>query len=245
MNNVLWTGGWDSTYRVLDLLIDKKVFIQPYYVLDERKSSTNMEIATMDKIKIMIGAIDKNAPKRISETIFIQRENIPENSEITSAYKKLREQSHLGDQYDWLARYTRSEGVDGLELCIHHDDTVEGFIKNDVELIHVDNDRYYKLIEKPSQKELGIFSGYNFPLFDMTKLEMERKAKEKGFDHIMEITWFCHSPYKGQPCGMCNPCKYTREEGLGRRVPIPSLTMKINRKIWNKINRLKRGLGLN
>ena len=29
---LLWTGGWDSTYRLLDLLLVQKQHVQPYYV---------------------------------------------------------------------------------------------------------------------------------------------------------------------------------------------------------------------
>jgi len=35
----------------------------------------------------------------------------------------------------------------------------------------------------------------------------------------MEMTWFCHRPVRGKPCGLCAPCVYTIEEGLARRVP--------------------------
>lgn len=244
IKKILWTGGWDSTYRLLDLVINKNYEVQPYYVLDEGRVSTKMEIATMEKIKKMIGDISEEARKRILDTVFIERKNIHEDARISNYYNVLKKQSHLGNQYDWLARYTNSKGIKDLELCIHLDDTVEGFIKNDVELVVFDNDQYYKLVDIPSQKELIIFSFYHYPLFDMTKLDMENKAKDSGFDHIMEATWFCHSPYKGKPCGMCNPCKYTRDEGLSRRVPEPTIVMKINRKLRKKVKGLKRRLKL-
>lgn len=49
---------------------------------------------------------------------------------------------------------------------------------------------------------------------------MGKIAEENGFGSIMEMTWFCFAPtWRKTPCGYCNPCKYTREEGLGRRVP--------------------------
>jgi hypothetical protein len=36
----------------------------------------------------------------------------------------------------------------------------------------------------------------------------------------MDMTWFCHTPVRGRPCGICAPCVYTIEEGLARRVPV-------------------------
>jgi NAD(P)-dependent dehydrogenase (short-subunit alcohol dehydrogenase family) len=36
---------------------------------------------------------------------------------------------------------------------------------------------------------------------------------------LMDMTWFCHRPVNGKPCGACAPCVYTIEEGLAWRVP--------------------------
>ncbi|GGN54808.1 7-cyano-7-deazaguanine synthase [Oceanobacillus indicireducens] len=244
IKKVLWTGGWDSTFRVLDLVLNKKETVLPYYVFDSGRKSTDMEIETMENIRGLIADISKEAAGRIMKSEMINKSGIPQNEEITTAFKTLANQSHLGGQYDWLARYCEHNSVSNLELCVHLDDTVEGFIKKDVRLVEKGNDHYYELIDDPSQQELNIFSYYNYPLLNMTKLDMEAQAKDKGFSHIMEETWFCHSPYKGKPCGMCNPCKYTRDEGLGRRVPTPSFTMRLNRKLNGKLNGLKKRLGV-
>jgi hypothetical protein len=34
----------------------------------------------------------------------------------------------------------------------------------------------------------------------------------------MDMTWFCHTPARGKPCGICAPCVYTIEEGLAHRI---------------------------
>jgi hypothetical protein len=64
-----------------------------------------------------------------------------------------------------------------------------------------------------------LFARFRFPLLEMTKLEMRRVASEMGLLHIMEATWFCHTPSRTQPCGRCAPCIYTIEEGLSDRLP--------------------------
>jgi hypothetical protein len=48
---------------------------------------------------------------------------------------------------------------------------------------------------------------------------MREEAMRQNFADLMQLTWFCHRPRKGQPCGTCNPCIYTIEEGLGDRIP--------------------------
>jgi len=131
-------------------------------------------------------------------------------------------------------------GLQDLELSIHKDDKAQVFVENDVELVKEENDEYYRLSENPSLPELKLFSYFTFPLLEMTKLEMAEKAKESGFSHIMEETWFCYNPLKdGKPCGVCNPCKYTREEGLGRRVPDATLSRKMQVFMLKVKHRLK------
>lgn len=246
MKNVLWTGGWDSTYRVLDLVLNKKQKVQPYYIKDDRRKSTPVEINTMNKIKKMIFEINPDAVDLIKDTIIVDRTAVPENKEMRSYYEQLVTNRFLGSQYVFLASFVRHYNVKNLELSIHKDDKAQSFIKNDVELIERDNDSYYRLIPNPSLPELKLFSNFIFPLLNMSKLEMSERAKESGFAHIMEETWFCYNPLKdGKPCGVCNPCKYTREEGLGRRVPNPTLYRKLQVFILKAKHRIKKKLCIN
>jgi len=219
--NVLWTGGWDSTYRILDLVLNKKQTIQPYYVKDTGRKSTSLEIETMEKIKNLIYIIDEDASTRILDTIFIEIEKIPIDLKMKEYWKQLLKESHLGSQYYWLSSYVIYEGISNIELCIHKDDKAEWFIRNNVSFIEEENGGgYYKLSEISETNPLNLFSSFTFPLLSMTKTEMGERANANGFAHIMEVTWFCFNPTsKGTPCGICNPCLYTREEGLGRRVP--------------------------
>lgn len=240
MVNILWTGGWDSTFRVLDLVIHKKKTIQPYYVMDKGRKSTEMEIKTMEKIKSLIVDLNPSLRNNILETIFIEKQKVPENKVITKKYQDLAKEYQIGSQYDWLARYADAKGINDLELSIHIDDRAYSVIKNDVEQVSLVEDTFFKLKGDYSFPELKVFSYFHYPVLMLSKLEMDQVAKERGYSHIMEVTWFCHTPNGNQPCGLCNPCKYTRDEGLGRRVPEPSvsyktkvLLSKVKRKVLN------------
>ena len=236
LHNVLWTSGWESTYRVVDLILNKKEEVQPYYILDNKRVSSKVEINTMKKIKRMLIEQDPEAENLLKDTIVFNIRDIPKDEELTSNYYNLANRSHLGGQYDWLARFAKSEGLDDLELCIHRDDKAGEFILDDI--ITTEDKGGFKLRDELSYPELNLFSYFRFPLFEVSKLEIEQKAKEYGFSHIMEETWFCHSPVNNKPCGLCNPCKYTIEEGLGRRVPNPTLKNKVvifSRKVKNKL----------
>ena len=48
---------------------------------------------------------------------------------------------------------------------------------------------------------------------------------------MISKTWFCHNPIRGKPCGYCNSCMYTIEEGLYERFGILALIRFSLRKI--------------
>ena len=43
---ILWTGGWDSTYRIVELFREQ-IQIQPIYCCDPSRGSMQREIETM------------------------------------------------------------------------------------------------------------------------------------------------------------------------------------------------------
>lgn len=244
LHNILWTGGWDSTFRILDLVINRKENVQPYYILDNERPSTSREIKTMEIVKNMVSKKDPLLSTLIADTIMINIENIPTDRGITNKYISLKTQSHLGNQYEWLARYAKYNNLYDLELCIHADDKAEKFIKNDVCEVNDINNNYFKMNDNLSNPSLDIFSYFHFPLLSMSKLDMDKIAKQFGFSDIMEHTWFCYTPTRrGTPCGSCNPCRYTRNEGLGRRVPskfvgfLNGVDRKLSRITMNKIKK--------
>lgn len=238
-HNLLWTGGWDSTYRLLDLAIVKKKVVQPYYIIDEQRKSIEYEQKSMEKIKILIEKLDVDAYHRILKTETVMKCKIHEKHEIKKKYNNIIKSFNLGTQYVWLGSFADENNLT-LDLCIEKDTRPFNLIKEVVLKIEDDDDVFYVLNEISYDSDLQIFKYYKFPLLYMTKLEMEQKATEMGFKHIMDETWFCHNPINGKPCGTCNPCKDAKEEGLGRRVPehtkITLIKHKINTVRGSNIN---------
>lgn len=235
MKRLLWTGGWDSTYRLLYSIIVENNLVQPYYILDFNRPSYKKEIDTMNIIKNKIYEKFPLTKGKINNTIFIKINEIEENQTITDKYMKLKEESFIGSQYDWLARYAESEDLTNLELSIHLDDKAAFFVKRYG--IKNENSKVYYLDKNMYGTQYDIFKYFDFPILDLTKLDMQRNAEKYDFLDIMELTWFCYNPMpNGQPCGYCNPCKYTREEGMGRRVP--SKTKGFSNRVRNKIKRI-------
>ena len=101
------------------------------------------------------------------------------------------------------------------------DDRAAAFLEPHVVRDENAGDPYYRLRDNPAADDLRLFERFRFPVFDKTKRDMQRLAAERGFADILELTWFCHLPTAdGRPCGTCKPCRYTIEEGLGRRSPL-------------------------
>lgn len=215
--NILWTSGWDSTFRLLQLAEKGNVEIQPYYVLDDGRPSTDIEIQRMKEIKEMILNKWPHSKNLIKPIKFIKIGEIKKHPDVTSSYKVLREESFMGSQYEWLGWLSKNVG--NLELCIHEDDKAHYFIRDYVSKVNDVEGEYYKVDSKKCNKDVvNVFGNYNFPILTYTKLDMMKEAENKNFKDIMMNTWFCFTPINNEACGLCNPCKYAIEEGMSFRL---------------------------
>lgn len=143
---------------------------------------------------------------------YVQLEKIPKDKKITAAYHHLCKSVKLGSQYEWLARLTKI--YPGLEIGIEKPsgeysgcvDAIESFgkMKEDSGVWIIDPDR--------SSEECNLlFGGFRFPIINVTEVEMVNNIKQWGYEDIMKMIWFCHSPIKGRPCGICRPCQQKME----------------------------------
>jgi hypothetical protein len=217
VQNILWTGGWDSTFQLVRSLVSETREIQPFYLIDESRSSTGMELLTMRRIKHKIRA---DIPARATALLpvrFIAVSDLLDDEKIAGAFARIRKRTRIGIQYEWLGRFCCQFRVSDLQLCIHQDDRAHVALEAVVE---DQGGRNYRVMRRyEGTDEHVLFQYYSFPVFDLTKRDMLAIAKEQGFESIMKLTWFCHAPKDGKPCGTCGPCRYTIEEGFGWRVP--------------------------
>jgi len=120
--------------------------------------------------------------------------------------------------------------ISDLQLCIHADDKAAQALR-EIITSHPLRDDHFKVDDRSSSTdEYTVFRYFTFPILKLTKTKMEIIAREHRWMDVMVETWFCHNPAGGKPCGRCNPCLYTVEEGLGWRIPRGRLlTGKIHR----------------
>ena len=229
--DVLWTGGWDSTFRVLFLSMVEEREVRPHYVLDFGRKSSVRELMAISDVRREIEKIDENAARQIKELIVTPVTEISPIEEVSLAHGRLKNRAKLGDQYDWLSRYARQRNIENLELSVHVDDKAYNFLQGKVE----QRDEGGWSLRDDAKGDIEIFSCFSFPLLEMSKIRMREEAKKLGFIHALEKSWFCHTPHKGAPCGTCGPCIFTIEEGMEYRLPASALRAYKTRHIRNAL----------
>lgn len=231
--NLLWTSGWDSTFRLLELVVVARRPVQPYYVYDRARGSSDIELRTQRTIRDAITAAYPESAALIAETRVIDGSDIPADDSITGAFGHLVRKSYIGFQYDYLSRLAHAEDIEALELSVHKDDKIFRHLDGNIEQ---EESGTYRISDGASA-DVDFLRRFRFPILDLTKKDMERQATQAGFAEILELTWFCHYPVRSKPCGRCNPCRYTMEEGLGRRLP---WTRRLRAQIVKPLSPLKR-----
>jgi len=241
---LFWTGGFDSSFRVVQLS-RCKVIIQPYYVVDNKyRRSIENELKAIGEITEDIIA-NPHTKCVIHPLVKVYVEDIEPDKEIEEAFTRVKREIALGTQYEWLARFARVNP--GIELCLEKDETshvYNYFQKNGVENTITEGEIIFQELDKSRSSEdlVTIFGNFHFPLplREMTKLEMVELYRSMGYYETMLKTWFCHNPVKNRPCGVCNPCKIVIKEGLSFRMPPSSMKryateMKNKGKLWFRL----------
>lgn len=206
---LLWTGGWDSTFQLLHLLLREGATVTPWYVIDAERRSTGVELDTMRRIRGELARRFPRARARLRPQCFRAVEDIGPDGDISADWQRVAGVYHIGGQYDWLARLCRQEGLEALQLSIHRDDRARAAV------LGAREGR-----DPVSAAAARLFRPFSLPLLETTKLEMAEASARHAWMPIMESTWFCHAPTAGgRACGRCNPCRYAVGEGMGYRIP--------------------------
>ncbi|MDI9471612.1 MAG: hypothetical protein GX260_03390 [Tissierellia bacterium] len=218
---LLWTGGWDSTFRMLQLSeLDRR--IEPIYVRYPGRYSASTEEATMKKLLARIRALPGTRAD-LQDVLVIPYAEIPAMPEVTKAYEDVNRRAPCGPQYEYLSRL--SYQYPGIEIGI---EPGEGLIddalgKNASRMLRIAEDEcyHYYLIdpEVVGEDMYTFFKNFRLPIYDTSRQKMIEIAQTKeGWMDILNSTWFCHYPANGEPCGSCVPCQIVVEDGLGYRI---------------------------
>ncbi len=214
---IFWTGGWDSTFRVLYLAIVEKRKIQPYYI--QGLHTKSQENSAMDLIKKEMIEIFPETKGLIKPTIFIAAEDIAADEEIKQSFIKLEEEHGLTPQYYYMARFAKEERLDDIELCMEY----SPYNSYSCMLLDMIPDNSVRIDQKYSNTDIYQIYGYgSFPLLHMTKPDMGKIATKCKFIELLNRSWFCNFPINGQPCGICSSCMLIMTEKMYDRLPLVS-----------------------
>lgn len=221
--HLLWTGGWDSTFRLTCLLFFEKKPVQPIYLIDPDRKSTQQELNAMEIIRQELMNKSPEVSNLLLPTKIFQVSEIAPCQEITEKFLRLRARFfRLGSQYDWLARFAEQHQIKSIELSIEKDLRETHFFFKYLKGKLVEERGIVKLGLPVEDNDLEIFKYYEIVLNNTTKLEMMNYSKKHHFYELMLNSWFCHSPINGKPCGWCSPCRDAMKEGFGFRIPAKS-----------------------
>jgi len=204
--SVLWSGGWDSTFRIIQLLEQGKTVLPIYiaYRIDVR-ANTTQELDAMAKLRLHMGGY----PGELLQTLVVGNQTskaegygVPMDSWVHERAQRIGYGGSggetMGYQYEPFCRFARNFGE--VELCAEVGGRAEKLLRGEV----VDG----RLVETPSSQDLEIFRPFYFPLIHLSKLDMLATATQRGYDQVLRKTWSCWFPRRsGGPCGRCEMCR--------------------------------------
>ena len=214
-----WTGGYDSTFRLCEMLVDEGKIVQPIYValvLDNdcqsEETCTKLwlrrnrkeEYAAMENVADKIKEKYPHLKERLLKTLIID-EHIKDdtfnfNFEKLFYSKNLWPKKRKTHQYLFLSKYAtyHKKHIDIGVLGIHKKALLAKFLKKNLKktkdnfVIEIKNHPLYYV---------------SFPLYGRSKEDLLEKAQINGYADILQLTWSCWFPKDGKPCGKCPMCK--------------------------------------
>ena len=209
---VYWTGGYDSTFAILQVLANTDLSVQPIYIsaiIDNdpdskvRRQNHQQEIKAIHNIA---STIRERFPNRLLDVWFVDKVEITDT--VAESMKTLHQRGMVRRpvcQYGALAQYSLDLDQP-VDLAVHNE------IPKTSMMYKAIHDKIDHQMIKPqlfnTQPELAIYRQFRFPTLHLTKQDMYKYAKDGGYDDILHDTWSCWYPTKrGEPCGRCIMCR--------------------------------------
>jgi len=214
-----WTGGYDSTFRLCEMLVDENKIVQPIYValvLDNDcqseetcsklwlRRNRNEEYAAMENVADKIKEKYPHLKERLLKTLIIDEHikddtfnfNFEKNFYGNNLWPKKRK-TH---QYLFLSKYAtyHKKHIDIGVMGIHKKALLAKFLKKNLKKIE---DNFVITIKNHPLYYV------RFPLYGRSKEDLLEKAQVNGYADILQLTWSCWFPKDGKPCTKCPMCK--------------------------------------
>jgi hypothetical protein len=225
---VLWTGGYDSSFRVLQALIDENKTVQPIYISDlidnepgkkTHRKNKEKEYKAMNKITKLFRNKFPHLEDKLLDFIDIKKIDLDDDTKYHMAeLKKKKSVRRTTCQYGAISQLSKDinenrhgKDVIHLELGVVKEDYRIDKFKN-IGIYNTINNNIdistYKISSNLNHNSVNLFRYCRFPLIDVNKKDMLKIAGKGGYSDILTHSWSCWYPKKdGNPCGKCIMCK--------------------------------------
>ncbi|MGO4550276.1 hypothetical protein AB4059_04125 [Lysobacter sp. 2RAF19] len=220
---MLWTGGWDSTFHLLQLLFEHRLPVVPIYLVDPTRKSSLIELETMDRIREALTQAHPETRALLHPTEMVRVADLAPDPTVQDAFDRMALRYGIGSQYAWLARFAKQRGLQDMEMSSERARHGASGVLMDCTVPAQSAHGYptFRVAPDTADPDIGVvFGAFAFPMIGTTREDMTQVVKRNGWGELMGMTWFCHRPTRNaQPCGLCNPCRYVIDEGFGWRIP--------------------------
>ena len=217
---LFWTGGYDSTFRLCQLLLVEDKPVRPIYLMcgnvDDSddwltmvsRKNVSTEITTMKDIRTELLRNNTHLANKFLPTFYVV--SIKKNLETTAKFKRLHKYlkyfSRDINQYERMARFSKEFKFPievGLENCgTGLDEATKGKRVGQGSSCQLMNNLPLKY------QDLEIFRDFRFPICHLTKEEMKTISLNNNFYYLLVMTFSCWYPDKdGNAFGKCQMCK--------------------------------------
>jgi hypothetical protein len=238
---LLWTGGWDSTFRLCELVLVERRPVQPLYMYVPERPAREVELEVQARIWRQLRDRASDPGLLRYPTIHLQRwaPGHPEPSaelrerfaRVQSRHPELSGQflrlAHLGDLLDWW----------GVEVSLARGEGHPGFN----EAAFVDHLAPPGALEFADTDEGWLLRRFAFGTLHRTRADMRELAEANGFADLLAQSWYCQEPVGRRVCGRCRPCVIHREQ-TGEDVPVAPILARGRVRAANLLARVATGV---
>ena len=204
---VLWSGGFDSTFMLILLAKNFNGEIQPYY-LNSNRHLKEFEINAIKKIYKMLK--DKTDLKaKILPVKFVQEKFFIPSADVVQAFNRLLTYyPNFGKQQQILAEFSKKHK--GIYCGQRTYSNVMGgsrLLMFKFGNIKIDSNKVGYFLESDCNPDVFLLYGnMKHPLITYTEKDMLSTIKSWKYEDVFQHINFCYFPIDGKPCGMCFPC---------------------------------------
>lgn len=223
--NILWTGGWDSTFRLCQLSRMDGVEVQPvYFSVQGYSDRTNWkkEIQAQDTLLPLLR--EKEETKAcILNPIRLTEKDLPRSKNFDQAFEKWKLSPLMPGQLHFLGKLPLL--FPKLEYCIEGPTLkrrqqgfklgkTQVFLEEHGFRFHFRPDGYADMDTSQADPELKLlWGGFTFPILGITEMAMVPIIRSWGYEDLFKHTWTCD--YGGEePCGVCHNCETKWASGM-------------------------------